>query len=198
MTKPNQITKIILNEKPIGKKPLSLNDNLKTIRKKIEDKVKDNYIFLDIEGHDINAEKEEHITLEDISKDKIIHIKTIENNNTNKIKILLNDEEIHSIDYNESQNLSEIRNIIKDKVNKDFTFLDEDGNDISIEEEKDFSISDILNNNTIKLKCNDTSAPTPLNEYDEKESIKEEIKEEKLPKSEETKKEENKIKIQEL
>ena len=198
MTKPNQITKIILNEKPIGKKPLSLNDNLKTIRKKIQDKVKDNYIFLDIEGHDINAEKEEHITLEDISKDKIIHIKTIENNNTNKIKILLNDEEIHSIDYNESQNLSEIRNIIKDKVNKDFTFLDEDGNDISIEEEKDFSISDILNNNTIELKCNDTSAPTPLNECDEKESIKEEIKEEKLPKSEETKKEENKIKIQDF
>ena len=110
MANPIQATKIILDDKPIGKKSLNLKDNLIAIRKNITEKVKEDFIFLDIDHKDISLENEENFILEQISKQKTIYIKKVETNRP-KIKILVNKKEICSINYSESQKLQEIRNL---------------------------------------------------------------------------------------
>ena len=114
MANPIQATKIILDDKPIGKKSLNLKDNLIAIRKNITEKVKEDFIFLDIDHKDISPENEENFILEQISKQKTIYIKKVETNRP-KIKILVNKKEICSINYSESQNLQEIRNLFRMK-----------------------------------------------------------------------------------
>ena len=48
------------------------------------------------------------------------------------------------------------RNIIKKYIEAGFVFLDPDGNAIGLDDEKEFQISDVLNNNSIKLKSSIT------------------------------------------
>ena len=178
MSTSTQITKIILDDQPKGKITLNLDDNLSSIRKNIEDKVNEEYIFLDINGNDISPEEEKNLTLDKISKGKTIHLKQVENNSI-KIKILLNEKEICSINYIESQKLSEIRQLLTDKIKGKFIFLDEDGIEVSNEEERNFPVSEILNNNSINLKSDEPLMNEPSNKGD---SIKEDIKNKKVEK----------------
>ena len=115
MANPIQATKIILDDKPIGKKSLNLKDNLIAIRKNITEKVKEDFIFLDIDHKDISLENEENFILEQISKQKTIYIKKVETNRP-KIKILVNKKEICS-KFEEWLNLSQEE---KNEIKKEF------------------------------------------------------------------------------
>lgn len=164
---PTQVTKIIYEDSTIGRKPLNLSDSLSSIRKILKSKMNltDNFSFLDNNKIEISNENEDKITLEHICKDKTIYIKKVENNETNtgKIKILINDEEKFSINFSENQNLSEIRDIIKNKFKEDFVFILDDGCEVSKEDENDFPLSEALVQNSLKLKVNESIIPSNKN-----------------------------------
>ena len=151
-----QIIKISLDEKIIFSKPFFMNENLNSIREKInkrleKDFILKDFIFLDLDGNYIDKEDENDFTLEDISNDKIIKIKSFKDNNEN-IKVILDEKIACFINYEEKKSLDESRNIIKQKIKNDFIFLDIEENEVDKEDEKDFKIEDIMKNNTIKLK----------------------------------------------
>ena len=148
-----QIIKIDLNGKRIGTKPLFQEDTLTSIREKIKEKTKTSYIFLDQDENEISTEDENDYTLKDIVVDKIIKLKST-NEGESAIKINLNDVNILSINENKNSTLCDIRNKLRDKIKEDFLFLDADGNEISKEDEKDYSIGDCLCEDVLKLKSN--------------------------------------------
>ena len=159
-----QITKIELDGNSLGTKPLITSDTLTSIREKIKERVNVPYIFLDKNGQPINREKENDFSLESISENKMIRIKAENNTSTSKINLILNDTNTCSIDCSLSQNLEELRNIINQNIKDEFSFLDKEGFPITKEDEKLYSIEDILNGESIKIKGNDSPAATPLYE----------------------------------
>ena len=196
MTK--QITKIELDGKIIGTKPLLMNDDLISIREKIKQKVNKPYLFLDQEGNIIEKEDEKDYLLENINNNKIIRIKSIEDKNESKINVILNDKDSFHISAEKSTKLDEARALIL-KNNKDnFFFLDSDENTVEKDDEIEYTIEDILNNGEIKIKSislNDNPPATPINnlESSDKKTLntnqreKEEISLKKENKTEESK-----------
>ena len=155
-----QITKIELDGKIIGSKPLFNNDTLVSIREKIKEKVDVSYIFLDNDGNDINKEDENDYNLENICVDKTIKIKSTGEKKSG-INIVLNESNISCENFSNSQTLDEIRKLLQNKINCDFVFLDQDGNKVDQNDEAEYKVEDILNKNSIKLEGNDSSsAPT--------------------------------------
>lgn len=148
-----QVTKIELNGKIIGTKPLLNDDTLSSIREKIREKVSVPYQFIDKSGNLISKENEQHYTLESIIEDKLIKIKSDLSNQAG-INILFNNKIIGSDNYDKSKSLEELRSLLKNKINCEFSFLDQSGNYIEKIDETDYSIEDILDDNTIKLKGN--------------------------------------------
>ena len=153
-----QIIRIILNGKPIGTKPLFGNDSLTTIREKIQDKTKgySDYIFVDKNGDNISKENEKDYNLEIFVKSKTIKIKSLETSNSG-INVILNDSKKFSINCSNSQDLNVVRGWINNNIQDDFLFLDQDGNRVSKTDENDYSVEDILNNESIKIKIIKTS-----------------------------------------
>ena len=151
-----QITKIELDGKIIGTKPLLMVDNLIIIREKIKQKVDVLYIFLDQEGNNIEQGNEKDYTLKDISLKKIIKLKSYKDKNIKSgINIFLNDKSIFYLNCKNENKLNKIRKLIFGKIKVDFIFLDSDGNSIDKEDEKDYSVEDILSNEAIKIKSMD-------------------------------------------
>ena len=150
-----EVTKIVLNGKPIGTKPLMLNDTLNCIRAKIKDRINEfvNYIFLDKEGNEIKNENENNLKLEDISNNKIIKIKE----DNSQIKIILNESQLCILKCTPNQQLDELRKILMDKIKDDFLFLDADGNEVFKEDESSYELNDILKDNSLKIKSQDPS-----------------------------------------
>ena len=144
-----QVTKIELNGKIIGTKPLLNDDTLSSIREKVSVP----YQFIDKSGNLISKENEQHYTLESIIEDKLIKIKSDLSNQAG-INILFNNKIIGSDNYDKSKSLEELRSLLKNKINCEFSFLDQSGNYIEKIDETDYSIEDILDDNTIKLKGN--------------------------------------------
>lgn len=62
--------------------------------------------------------------------------------------------------------MSEARKLIANSLKQDFQFLDSDSNLVDLEDEEDFTIENILNNNSISIKMESTSEdlPAPKNE----------------------------------
>ena len=154
-----QIIRVVLNGKPICTKPFLMNESLSSIREKIKEKVKTDFSYLDSDGNPIEKGDENEFTLENICSQKQINIKSIEEG----IKVFLNDVFAFSIDIQETFNLNEARSIIKQKIKDDFTFLDLDKNKVDINDEKDYEIKDILNQDKIILKCESNSDFPPAN-----------------------------------
>ena len=147
------IISIDLDGKSIGTKPLLIEDTLTTIRKKIQKKVKkDNYIFLDKFGSEIEIEDEESYKLNDICENKKIKLKTSGSCGNNLTKIFLNKTVLCSKDCSKINYLSELRDNLKNDIKEDFIFLDKNGQDIDIEDENEYPISEALNEG-IKIKC---------------------------------------------
>lgn len=146
-----QITKIELDGKPIGTKPLLLDDTLATLRNKLQDKFNSSYFFLDKDENIISKENENDYTLEKISVGKVLKLKS-DTEGQSGINILLNESNICSSNFLNSQYLDEIRNLLQEKIESQFTFLDQDGNPIDKNDESDLTLEDILNNGSLKLK----------------------------------------------
>ncbi len=156
-----QIIRIILDGKPIGTKPLFENDSLTTIREKIQDKTKDysDYIFVDKNGENISKENEKDYNLENICESKTIKLKSLETSNSG-INVILNDSKKFSINCSNSQKLNVVRGLIKNKIQDDFLFLDQEGYEVSKEDENDYSVEDILKDESIKIKGNNSIIKT--------------------------------------
>ena len=147
-----EIIRIQLDEKIIGSKPLFPNDTLTSIREKIKEKIKEKYIFLDKDLNEIEKNDEDDYLLKDIEVEKIIRLKS-DKTNTSEIKIFLKNKDILSINCSSDKNLKDLRQILKNKINENFSFLDIDDNLVEKEDEQDYNVKDILHEeNIIKLK----------------------------------------------
>ena len=165
-----QICKFEFKGKVIFSKPFNLDENLNKIREKINKKMNCQYSFLTKDGKFINQKDEVAYKLGQIKDGETIKLVQIESNqgNTNgqEIFVLLEGKKICSINSNNDNNLSEARKLIVNSLKQDFQFLDSDSNLIDIEDEEDFIIENILNNNSISIKMESTSEdlPAPKNE----------------------------------
>ena len=65
-----------------------------------------------------------------------------------------------SINCSNSQNLNVVRGLINNNIQDDFLFLDQDGNTVSKTDENDYSVEDILINESIKIKGNNSTIKT--------------------------------------
>ena len=170
------VTKIELDGKIIGSEPLLSNDNLITIREKIKNKVNVSYIFLDKNGNPINVEKEIDLSLENISDNKTIKIKSEAIRKSSQINIIINEAKIFSIDCPVSRNLNELRNLISKIIKDDFSFLDKVGFPIAKKEENDYSVEDFLiNDDSLKIKGKDSPEATPFKKGKTNQCINENI-----------------------
>ena len=165
-----QICKFEFQGKVIFSKPFNLDENLNKIREKINKKMNCQYSFLTKDGKFINQKDEVEYKLGQIKDGETIKLVQIETNqgNTNgqEIFVLFEGKKICSINSNNDNNLSEARKLIVNSLKQDFQFLDSDSNLIDIEDEEDFTIENILNNNYISIKMESTSEdlPAPKNE----------------------------------
>ena len=81
-----------------------------------------------------------------------------------QLNILVNDQKESSMSFEKEMHLDKCRELINKEIKGNFVFLDKDGNNVEEEDEKEFSIEDILNNGEIKLKQDtiDSPPPTPM------------------------------------
>ena len=152
-----QVTKIELNGKVIGTKPLVLKESLISIRDKIKDKVTVSYIFLDADGKPVSKEEEKNLLLEQISVGKILKLQSEEK--VSGISVILNDSKLCSVNCSMSENLSTLRKILIKTITQDFFFLDQTDTIIDKNDENDYPIEDAINNEAIKIKSID---PIPV------------------------------------
>ena len=164
----------------VASKPLIESDNLKSIRNSIKGKIDKDYIFLDQEGNIVEQSDENDYKLEDILNGKLIKIKSIGEDKDSGIKVFMNDEQICSLKIKNDENLAKARVLLKNKITEDFIFLDAEENKVDKNDEKDYQVEDILNNEVIKLKSDsDNPPPTPANnskKIKKKETFKKEKK----------------------
>lgn len=171
-----EICKFELKGKIIFSKPLKLDDKLNVIRKQISKRINCPYVFLDSEGNYIEQEDEEEYDLEGIKVGETIKIKEVEamesqsknTNNKSNINVFLDKKIICSIKCNAEEKLSGIRPLINKSFKNDFLFFDAQNNYIEEEDEEDYIVKNILNNNSIKIKSDsildDSSPPEPIRE----------------------------------
>ena len=157
--------KVELNGRIICSKPLKLNETLESIRNKIKDKV-GNALFLDKDGNTIDKEDEGAFNLEYILDSKIIKLKSSETSGF-EIKVLLNEKNICSKNCPKTENLKSFRESLKNEIKENFKFLDQEGNDVDEGDEEYFKLEDILKNDIIKLKSNNSNTPNNLTEKKE-------------------------------
>ena len=154
--------KIEFDGKIIFSKPLVLTESVSNIRDIIKDRVPASFVFLDQQKNIIDKADEADWKLEDIINGKIIQIQT-EGNNSNilsdptdskgmNINICDGNKKICSINSNIKIKLDQIRKLISDKIKDEFIFIDPDNNDVEKNDEKDFSIEDMLQDDTINIK----------------------------------------------
>ena len=156
------ITKIELDGTKIVSKPFLLDETLSSIRDKIKERTNNiNYAFLDSDGNNIEYEDEKDFKLSDIIVDKTIKLSSLEKGNGQSIKILLNNNEICSKNISQTAYLSELRACLINDIKESFKFLDNDGCDIDLNDEKDFTIKDIIDKQYVKIKCDKNIQKTP-------------------------------------
>ena len=85
------------------------------------------------------------------------------------IRFLINKEPKFTKKYNINEKLSEIRNLLKEKLPKDSLFTLSDGCEIDIEDENDYQLSEIIDEGKVYIKSNssnislNTKAPSNKN-----------------------------------
>ena len=111
--------RFFLNGKSISVKPLNSQDNLKTAREKLSEKISGSQQFLTKEGDLIDINDEDSFTIEDvIDSSRIINIK--EKEDKKEVKIKLNDKLFKTIELDKKTKLSDVR---KSKYSRICTFL---------------------------------------------------------------------------
>ena len=66
-----------------------------------------------------------------------------------------------------TENLKSYRESLINEIKANFNFLDDDGNEIDEDDEEFFKLEDILKNNIIKIKVNNSNTPNNLTEKKE-------------------------------
>ena len=145
-----------LDDKLSFNKKILNTTKLCDVRKLISSKITDYFHFISKEDTIITSEEENNLKINKIIKDKNkvylkLDKKTNNTNNKNIIEIYLNKQLISNKKLKISDNLPTIRKILKDKINEDFQFVFPNGLKIDIEEEEDFSLEEIIVNNTLNL-----------------------------------------------
>lgn len=167
-----QICKFEFKGRIIFSKPLNLEENLNKIREKINKKMNCEYCFLTKDKKFIAQKNEEEYKLGEIKDGETIRLEQIElsqdKTNGQEINVLIEGKSICSINCNNDTNLNKARKLIANSLKQDFQFLDSDSNLIDMEDEEDFTIEAILNNNSISIKMESTpeDLPAPKNEND--------------------------------
>ena len=142
---------IELNGKIIQKKPFDINLGLDVIREKINAKIKiENIPFLDLKGEKIEFEKEKEILLKDILDSK--NIIRLKQDSKSEMNILLDNNNINFTNFSKEQNLKDLRQSLRNIIQENFIFLDDNNNPVDEEDEDSMICKDILRNNTIYLK----------------------------------------------
>lgn len=127
-----------------------LQISLESIRQKQKEKIGDS-IFLDAEGSAMDKSDEQEFKLSEVLNGNILKLK-IDNVVSNEgITIFLNGKKIWMINISPEESLEKQRNVLGSNIKEDFNFLDENGNPIRKNEEKDFSIKEELKEGIIKI-----------------------------------------------
>ena len=79
-------------------------------------------------------------------------------------KVELNDKIIFTKPLNKEDKLITIRELIKDRIDSSFFFLDQEGNPIDKKDENDFKLEDIVNGKIMKLKSEGGGSDNNLSE----------------------------------
>lgn len=138
--------KLSFNKKILNTKKLC------DVRQLISSKITDYFYFISKEDTITTPEEENNLKINKIIKDKNkVYLKLDKKTNKNIIEIYLNKQLISNKKLKISDNLPTIRKILKDKINEDFQFVFPNGLKIDIEEEEDFSLEEIIVNNTLNL-----------------------------------------------
>lgn len=169
---PNQLFKFELKGKIIFSKILKPDETLNQTRKKISKRINSFFVFLDKEKNVIDQEDEENYNIGLINDGEIIRVQnsisSTSNSSTNdsNINVILNGKNICSINCTKDNSLTIVRNLINNLYKEDFIFYDSDNNYIEKDDEDDYMLENILNNNEIKIKKNsqskDASPPKPI------------------------------------
>lgn len=184
-----KIIKFNLNGELKFSKPFQTEDKLLSIREKIKERFDCSFQFIDQDNNPVDCNDENDFTAEDILDGQIIKLKSTEeassNSNKMKLSILVNEQKKCSMSLEKEMNLSKCRELINKEIKGNFVFLDKDGNKIEEEDEKEFVIEDILNNEEFKLKQDtiDCPPPTPMDTKKEIPKKKEDTPSEKTDKS---------------
>ena len=155
-----QIIKIEFNNKIICQKKLDVNSTLVSIRQLISNKI-GNFSFIDKDGNTLDNNDENDFILSEILYGNIVKVKGQDTNNSGII-IFLNNNNFCSVNIGENETLSQLRNILINKVGDDFEFIDTDGNSLDKDDEKDFNIENILKDNIIYIKSLMKEIPNTL------------------------------------
>ncbi|EDR26952.1 hypothetical protein, conserved [Entamoeba dispar SAW760] len=151
------IVRFFLNGQPVSTKPLTSQDNLKTAREKLSEKMSVSQQFLSKDGDLIDTNDEECFTIGDIiDSSRIINIKEI--SDKKGIKIKLNDEVISTVQIDKKTKLSDVRKSIQN-IPESAHFYTLDNDMIEMIDEETFCVEDILNNDEITLKKEKENTP---------------------------------------
>ncbi|EDR28950.1 hypothetical protein EDI_147640 [Entamoeba dispar SAW760] len=144
------IVRVFLNGQSISVKPMNSQDNLKTVREKLKEKISVSQQFLSKDGDLIDINDEDSFTIGDIiDSSRIINIK--ETIDKKGIKIKLNDEIISTIELDKKTKISDIRKLIQN-IPETAHFYTPENEIIEKEDEEQFLVEDIINNDEINLK----------------------------------------------
>ncbi|EDR28199.1 hypothetical protein, conserved [Entamoeba dispar SAW760] len=144
------IVRFYLNGKCISTIPMNSQDNLKTVREKLKEKISDSQQFLSKDGELIDINDEDSFTIGDIiDSSRIINIK--ETADKKRIKIKLNDEIISTVQVDTKTKISDIRKS-NQNIPETAHFYTLDDEIIAKENEEQFLVEDILSNDEINLK----------------------------------------------
>ena len=150
--------KVELDGKIKCTKPLKLDQTLDSIREKIKEKIGD-ASFLDKDENIIDRGDETEFNLQDILLDsKIIKLKSSGTSGF-EIKVFLNEKNICSKNCSKTDNLESFRQLLSNDIQENYLFLDEYGNEIDKEDEEGLNLEDVIKNNIIKLKSNNSITP---------------------------------------
>ncbi len=133
-------------------KKLMGKDNLSIIRQKLGKSISNDIIFVLSDDTIIKKEDENEFNLDDVLDGKVIHMKSNKIEKTTNFDIYINGKFKMKKGLNKAQTLNDTRAIINDIITEKGLFLSQDGVEILKEDEKDFTIEDIQNDNKIDIK----------------------------------------------
>ena len=144
---------------------VELDMTLEKLRNSLKENMPENSLFI-LDDGTIDKAQESEFTINDILKDKEIHCSSI----TTDVNIYINDKNICKININVDENIESLLKELKGKIpNVNMIKFEDSEIEINDAKEQNFSIKDLLNNNSIyfinqELKTKNESKQMEKNE----------------------------------